>query len=170
MSARTLNASLNVLQGVLAYKRDRQTHANDLAQQAVNNETAKQQGELALNSLATSTALARRKLAFDFLDQQKQAMQAQGSAAVQAAWAGIEGGTANDIMTAVMQEAAQGEVERDEGLRAIHAETVARTADIVMQTSASMDHRRFNKPDVLANILGIGKNIIDDNRKAGAIG
>lgn len=170
MSGQKLNAAMNVLQGVLQYRQNRQQHANDIAQQEVNNAIAAQQEQLALNALGTTNALQRRKLTFDFLAAQKEALQREGSAAVQAAWAGIEGGTARDIMTAVQQEVAQAEVMRDEGLRAIHQETLVRTADIVANKANSMDHRNFTKPDVLASILGIGKNILDDNREAGTIG
>jgi hypothetical protein len=68
-----------------------------------------------------------------------------------------------------MQESAQIEVERDEGLKAIHDQTINRTADIVATTSNNLDHRNFSKPDVLASILGIGQDILADNRRAGVI-
>jgi hypothetical protein len=169
MSTVKLNAAMNVLGGVLEYNKNRITHANDVAQQAVNNAVTEQQGSLALNSLATESALARRKLGFEFLKAQKAALQREGSASVQAAWAGITGGTAHDVMTSVMQESAQIEVERDEGLKAIHDQTINRTADIIATTSNNLDHRNFSKPDVLASILGIGKDILADNRRAGVI-
>lgn len=170
MSGQKLNAAFNVLEGVLSYNRNKQTHANDVAQQAVNNAVAVQQGKLAINSLLAQATQDRRRLTFQFLEDQKAAMAREGSASVQAAWAGIEGGTAHDIMTAVMQESAQAEANRDEGLRAIHRQTALRGADIAAETSNRMDHRKFNKPDVLASILGIGSNILADNRRAGAIG
>lgn len=170
MSSQGLNAAMNVLQGVLSYQKDRQQFANDVAQQRINNQEAAVRGQLALDSLSTANALQRRKLSFDFLEQQKQALQAEGSALAQAAWQGVAGGTAHDIMVAVQQEAAQSEVLRDEGLRAIHRESVARTADIIAQTSQSMDRRNFSKPDQLAAILGIGERILADNRETGLIG
>lgn len=170
MSGQKLNAAMNVLQGVLSFQRDRQQHANDVAQQQVNNQEARVRQQLALNSLSTANAIRRRQLSFDFLEQQKAALQAEGSALAQAAWQGIAGGTAHDILTAVQQEAAQNEVLRDEGLRAIHRESVARTADIIAQTDQSMDRRNFSKPDILASVLGIGQSILADNREAGLIG
>lgn len=169
-TGRNLNAAFNLLEGVMAYKRDRQQHANDLAQQAVNNAEAAQRTQLALQALGTANAMARRKITFDFLEQQKAALQAQGSASVQAAWAGIEGGTAHDIMVSVQQELAQTEIARDEGLRAIHQEAIARSADIVAQGANARDQRNFSKPEILANVLGIGKNILDDFRASGTIG
>lgn len=170
MSGSKLNLSMNVLQGVLSYRENRQQHANDLAQQRVSNAAVDTQEQLALQELGQSNALARRKLTFDFLQDQKAALQAMGSASVQAAWAGIEGGTANDILVSVQQELAQTEVLRDEGLRAIHEQSVTRAANITAQAANSKDRRNFTKPDVLASILGIGQNVLADYRETGKIG
>ena len=169
MSATALNASMNVLQGVLKYKKDKQTHANDLAQQAVNNRTAKEQGSLAIQSTLQSASIERRSLGLEFLKQQKVAMARAGSAAVNAAWQGIEGATSNDLLQSVLQEAAFNEVERDEGLRSLHKATITRTADIIARTAHGQDFRNFSKPDVLAGILGIGQNVLVDLRKSGKI-
>jgi hypothetical protein len=169
MSAFGLNAAFNVLGAVQSYNRDKQTHANDLAQQAVNNAVARQQGAQAIQSVASSAAIERRNLGLQFLKQQKAALASQGSAAVQAAWAGIEGGTAHDLMVTVLQDAAQSEVERDINLQSVHEQTVNKTADILLSTTNQLDHRNFSKPDVLANILGLGKNVLDDARRSGKI-
>ena len=170
MSGQKLNAAFNILQGIQAFRRDEQDYANDIAQQRINNREAVARGQLAINALGVTNALQRRKVAFDFLEAQKRALQSEGSALANAAWQGIQGGTAHDILVAVEQEAAQAEVLRDEGLRAIYEESRVRASDIVMQTEASMDLRNFTKPDVLAGILGIGQNILADNREAGLIG
>ncbi len=165
-----LNTAFNILGGVQKFKKDKQQHANDLAQQAADNSATQTRGDLAINALATTSGIKRRELAFNFLSQQKEAMARQGSVAVQAAWSGVEGGTANDLMLAVMQEAAQSEVEQDNSLRAIHEETVNRVADIAATTANNMDNRNFSRPSVIADILGIGHTVLTDARKSGVIG
>lgn len=149
-----LSFSGKLLGGVLNYGAARQEAKAKKAVQAYTNKMVSLSNAMSQNSINVNQIFEQSALIQEGVNIQANQIQAQGSAEVQAAAAGVSGGSVNDTMLTISREAAKAEYNRSELFKQKSLQYDYQRMNINMQAATQRDFSYIAKPSILGSILG----------------